>query len=52
MPDSRVAKISLASELQVLALQKRDFTIQLNISMAGNNRIRFGKGTAIIKGVI
>jgi hypothetical protein len=52
MPDSGAAGISSAGEPQVLALQKRDPTIQLNTSTAGSNRIRFGKGTATVKGVI
>src|SRR6266536_6098530 len=52
MPDSRAARISLAGEPQVLALQKRDPTIQLNMTTARSNRIIFGKGTAIVKGVV
>ena len=52
MPDSETAEIFSASEPQVLALQKRDPTIQLNILMAGNNRIRFGKGIATVKSVV
>ena len=52
MPDSGAARISSAGKPQVLALQKRDPTIQLDTSMAGSNRIRFGKGTATVKGVV
>jgi hypothetical protein len=52
MPDSGAAGISLAGEPQVQALQKKDPIIQLNTLAAGSNTIRFGKGTAIVKGVI
>jgi hypothetical protein len=52
MPDSKAARISLAGKPQVQALQKKDPTIQLNTSAAGSNTIRFGKGTATVKGVI
>ena len=52
MPDSRATKISLAGKPQVLVLQKRDPTIQLNTLTARSNRIRFSKGTAIVKGII
>jgi hypothetical protein len=52
MPDSRAAGISSAGEPQVQALQKKDPTIQLDTSAAGSNTIRFGKGTAIVKGVV
>src|SRR6266536_1284922 len=52
MLDSRATGISLASEPQVLALQKKDPTIQLDTSTARSNTIRFGKGTATVKGVV
>jgi hypothetical protein len=52
MPDSGAAGISSAGEPQVQALQKRDLTIQLDMSAAGSNTIRFGKGTATVKGMI
>jgi hypothetical protein len=52
MLDSRAAGISLASEPQVQELQKTDLTIQLDTSAAGSNTIRFGKGTATVKGVV
>jgi hypothetical protein len=52
MLDSEAAGISLAGEPQVQALQKRDLTIQPDMSAAGSNTIRFGKGTATVKGVI
>jgi hypothetical protein len=52
LPDSGAAGISSAGEPQVLALQKRDPTIQLDTSTAGSGRIRFGKGTATVKGVV
>ena len=49
--DSRAAGISSAGEPQVQALQKRDPTIQVNMSASGNT-IKFGKGTATIIEVI
>jgi hypothetical protein len=52
MPDSGAAGISSAGEPQVQALQKKDPTIQLDTSAAGSNTIRFGKGTATVKGVV
>jgi hypothetical protein len=52
MPDSRAAGISSAGEQQVLALQKKDSSIQIDTSVAGSNTIRFGKGTAIVKGIV
>ena len=52
MPDSGATGISLTGELQVLALQKRDLIIQLNILAAGSNRIRFSKGIATVKNVV
>jgi len=52
MPDSRAAGISSIGESQVIALQKRNLNIQLNTSTIGSNRIRFGKGIAIVKGII
>jgi hypothetical protein len=52
MPDSGAAGISLAGEPQVQALQKKDPTIQLDTAAAGSNTIRFGKGTATVKGVV
>ena len=52
MLDSGAAGTSLAGKPQVLTLQKRDPTIQLNILTAGSNKIRFGKGTITVKGII
>jgi hypothetical protein len=52
MPDSEAAGISLAGEPQVQVLQKKDLTIQLDTAAAGSNTIRFGKGTATVKGVV
>jgi hypothetical protein len=50
--DSRAASILSARELQLLALQKRDPSIQLDTSTARSNRIRFGKGIATVKSII
>lgn len=52
MPDTGAAGISSAGEPQVQALRKRDPSIQIDTSTAGVNSIRFGKGTAIVKGVV
>jgi hypothetical protein len=52
MLDSGAASISSAGEPQVQALQKKNPTIQLNTLAAGSNTIRFGKGTATVKGVV
>ena len=52
MPDSGAAGVSSAGEPQVLALQKRDLSIQLNATTARSNRIKFSKGTATVKGVV
>jgi hypothetical protein len=52
MPDSGAAGISSAGEPQVQALQKKDPTIQPDTAAAGSNTIRFGKGTATVKGVV
>ena len=52
MPDSGAAGISSAGEQQVMALRKKDPTAEIDTSTAGNNTIRFGKGTAIVKGVV
>jgi hypothetical protein len=52
MPDSGAAGISSAGEPQVQALQKKNPTIQLDTAAAGSNTIRFGKGTATVKGVV
>jgi hypothetical protein len=52
MPDSGAAGISSAGEQQVLALQKKDLSIQIDTSTAGSNTIRFGKGTATVKGIV
>jgi hypothetical protein len=52
MPDSGAAGISSAGEPQVLALQRKDPSIQLDTSTAGSNRIRFSKGMATVKGIV
>ncbi len=52
MPDSGAAGISSAGEQQVLALQRKDSNIQIDTTAAGSNTIRFGKGTATVKGVV
>ena len=52
MLDSRAAGISSTGEQQLLALQKENPNIQLDILIARSNRIRFSKGIATIKGTI
>jgi hypothetical protein len=50
MPDTGAAGISTAGEPQFLALQKQDLLISLDRTTAGDNQIRFGKGTAVATG--
>ena len=52
MLDSGAAGISLAGEQQVMALQKKDLTVKIDTLAANNNIIRFGKGTATVKGIV
>ena len=52
MPDSRAARILSASEPQVLALQKRNSSIQIDTLTARDNSIRFSKGIATAKRII
>ena len=42
MPDTGAAGVSTAGEEQYKALQKKDPTVQLNTTMAGRHKIRFG----------
>jgi hypothetical protein len=52
MPDSGASGVSTVGEPQFLALQKLDPKIQLDRTKAGDHRIRFGKGTALSKGIV
>jgi hypothetical protein len=52
IPDSGAAGVSTARKLQVVALQKLDPTISINISIAGNHKICFGKRKVISIGTI
>jgi hypothetical protein len=52
MLDSGAAGISLANKPQVQALQKKDLTIQINITAAKSNIIRFGKDTTTVKDIV
>jgi hypothetical protein len=47
MPNTKAAGISIAGEPQFLALQKQDLLISLDRTTAGDNQIRFSKGTAV-----
>jgi hypothetical protein len=52
MPDSGAAGVSTAGKPQVVALQKLDPIVSIDISIAGNHKIRFGKGEAMFIGII
>jgi hypothetical protein len=52
MPDSGAAGVSIAGKPQVVALQKLDPIVSIDTSIAGNHKIRFGKGEAISIGTI
>jgi hypothetical protein len=47
MPDNGAAGVSIARKPQVVVFQKLDPTISINISIARNYKIRFGKGKAV-----
>jgi hypothetical protein len=52
MSDIRAAGISTAGELQLQALQRTNASLRLDRIMAGDHRIRFGKGSTIAKGTV
>jgi len=52
MPDSGAAGISTAGEPQIQALQKQLPQLKIDRTTAGDNTIRFGKGTTMSKGTI
>ena len=52
IPDTGAAEISSAGYEQVLALQKSKPDIHIDTSSAGANQIKFGKGTAIVIGIV
>jgi hypothetical protein len=52
MPDSGAAGVSTTRKPQVVAFQKLDPIVSINISIARNHKIRFGKGEAISIGII
>jgi hypothetical protein len=52
MPDSRTAGVSIARKPQVVAFQKLDPIVLINISITRNHKIRFGKEEAISIGTI
>jgi hypothetical protein len=52
MLNNRTAGVFITRKPQVVAFQKLDPIISINISIAGNHKIRFGKGEAIFIGII
>jgi hypothetical protein len=52
MLDNRTAGVSIARKPQVIVLQKLDPIVLINISIAGNHKIRFGKKKIISIGII
>ena len=52
MPDSGAAGVSSAGEPQVIALRKQDPSLTVDTTAAGDSTIKFGKGTAKVKGII
>jgi hypothetical protein len=52
MPDSGASRVLTAGEPQFHALQKLDLDTRLDQTKAGEHRIRFGKGLALLKGVV
>ena len=52
MPDIRAAGISTAGEPQLQALQRTNASLRLDRTVAGDHRIRFGKGSIIAKGIV
>jgi hypothetical protein len=52
MLDSGAAGVSTTRKPQVIAFQKLDPTILIDISIAGNHKICFGKGEVVFIGII
>jgi hypothetical protein len=52
MPDNRATGVSITRKPQVVALQKLDPIISIDISIARNHKIRFGKGEVVSIGII
>jgi hypothetical protein len=52
MPDNGAAGISTTRKPQVIAFQKLDPIVSINISIIGNHKIRFRKGEVIFIGII
>jgi hypothetical protein len=52
MPDNGTAGVSIAGKLQVIAFQKLDLIVSIDISITGNHKIRFGKREAVSIGII
>ncbi len=50
MPDSGVAGVSIVGEPQFKALKKLFLSIKLDTAIAGQYKIKFGKGEAISQG--
>jgi hypothetical protein len=52
MLDSGAAGVSIARKPQVIAFQKLDLIVSIDISIAGNHKIRFGKGEVMFISII
>jgi hypothetical protein len=52
MLDTRASRVSITRKPQITALQKLNLLIQINNSMAGFYKIKFGAGEAVLLGTI
>jgi hypothetical protein len=52
MPDNRTAGVSIIKKPQVVAFQKLDPIVSINISIIKNHKIRFGKGEVMSISII
>jgi hypothetical protein len=52
MLDNRTVGVSITRKPQVITFQKLDPIISINTSIAGNHKIRFGKGKTVSIGII
>jgi hypothetical protein len=52
MPDSGAAGVSITRKPQVVAFQKLDLIVSIDTFIAGNHKIRFGKGEVVFISII
>jgi hypothetical protein len=52
IPDSGAAGVSITRKPQVVAFQNLDLIVSIDTSIAGNYKIRFGKGETMFIGII